>query len=280
MSGTSTPSTGCAQGRPILRAEIIRLHPCARSGQVALLTAPDLGGTARQGRNGSKVTFVVDDRRTARAAAVLKDSYPVRWAGRQAVVVLPEHIGQANAGQVSEELLSVINRGADALIVDMTGTISCDYTGADALLRARQRTVSSGTEIRLAVTDGIVRRALSLSGLDRMISIYPSLEAAVAADAPATPDGTADAPDGTAGPAITPEVRRRLLDALSRAELSLLAALESSGDAARPRIAEALRHLTDGIRDITLAAHRQGTASPDAPPEGTQAASRPQAGTE
>jgi anti-anti-sigma factor len=209
------------------------------------------------------VTFVVDDRRTARAAAVLKDSYPVRWAGRQAVVVLPEHIGQANAGQVSEELLSVINRGADALIVDMTGTISCDYTGADALLRARQRTVSSGTEIRLAVTDGIVRRALSLSGLDRMISIYPSLEAAIAA-----------------GPAITPEVRRRLLDALSRAELSLLAALESSRDAARPRIAEALRHLTDGIRDITLAAHRQGTASQDAPPEGTPAASRPQAGTE
>ena len=39
-----------------------------------------------------------------------KDSYPVRWAGRQAVVVLPEHIGHANAGQVSEELPSVTNR--------------------------------------------------------------------------------------------------------------------------------------------------------------------------
>ena len=42
----------------------------------------------------------------------IKDSYPVRWAGRQAVVVLPEHIGHANAPQVSEQLLSVINRGA------------------------------------------------------------------------------------------------------------------------------------------------------------------------
>jgi len=34
----------------------------------------------------------------------IKDSYPVRWAGRQAVVVLPEHIGHANAPQVGEQL--------------------------------------------------------------------------------------------------------------------------------------------------------------------------------
>jgi anti-sigma B factor antagonist len=196
------------------------------------------------------VTFAVDDRRAARAAALFKDSYPVRWAGWQAVVVLPEHIGQANAGQVSEELLSVINRGAAVLIVDMTATISCDYTGADALLRARQRALSSGTELRLAVTDRMVRRTLSLSGLDHMISIYPSLEAAIAADASAAPDGAADAPDAADAPAITPEVLRGLLDTLSRAELSLRAALESSRDAAGPRIAEALRHLTDGIRQI------------------------------
>lgn len=216
------------------------------------------------------MTFVVDDRRTARAAAAFKYSYPVRWAGRQAVVVLPEHIGQANAGQVSEGLLSVINRGADVLIVDLTGTISCDYTGADALLRARQRALSSGTELRLAVTDRIVRRTLSLSGLDRMISIYPSLEAAIAAGAPAAPDGAAGAPGGHDGPAVTPEVLRRVLDTLSRAELSLRGALVSSRDAARPRIAEALRHLTDGIRDITLAVPRPGTAFEDAPPDGTE----------
>ena len=41
-----------------------------------------------------------------------KGSYPVRWVGRQAVVTLPEHIDVPNAGQIREELLSVINRGA------------------------------------------------------------------------------------------------------------------------------------------------------------------------
>ncbi|GEM_PF-1361533 len=43
-----------------------------------------------------------------------KDSYPVRWVGLQAVVTLPEHIDVSNAGQIREELLSVINRGAGA----------------------------------------------------------------------------------------------------------------------------------------------------------------------
>lgn len=48
--------------------------------------------------------------------AVIKDTYPVRWTGREAVVTLPEHIDVSNATQISEQLLSLINRGAAALI--------------------------------------------------------------------------------------------------------------------------------------------------------------------
>lgn len=44
---------------------------------------------------------------------------PVRWTGKLAVVTLPEHIDVSNAGQIREDLLSVINRGAAALIADM-----------------------------------------------------------------------------------------------------------------------------------------------------------------
>jgi anti-anti-sigma factor len=116
---------------------------------------------------------------------MLKDPYPVRWAGPQAVVALPEHIDVSSAGQICEELLSVINRGATALIVDMTATISCDHAGAEAVVRAYRRAVISGTELRLVVAAPIVLRVLSLSGVDRLVSIYPSLEAATAASAPA-----------------------------------------------------------------------------------------------
>ncbi len=114
-----------------------------------------------------------------------EDSYPVRWVGRQALVALPEHIDVSNAGQIREELLSVINRDAEALIVDMTATISCDLTGADAVARAYQRAVVSRTDLRLVVTSGVVLRMLGMTGVGRLVPVYPSVEAALAARSPA-----------------------------------------------------------------------------------------------
>jgi anti-sigma B factor antagonist len=107
----------------------------------------------------------------------------VRWAGRQAVVALPEHMEVANAGQIQQGLLSVIDCGATALIADMTATISCDHAGADAVVRAFRRAVISGTELRLVVTTQQVSHMLSLSGVDRLVRIYPSREAATTATA-------------------------------------------------------------------------------------------------
>ena len=127
----------------------------------------------------------------------------MRWMGQQAVVALPEHIDGSNAGQIREELLSVINRGAAALIADMTATLSCDQSGADAVMRAYQRARASGTQLRLVVTAQIVRRVLGLNGLDRLIPVYPSLEAATAAGTPKVP--TTPKPGGP----HTPPPRRR-----------------------------------------------------------------------
>ena len=123
----------------------------------------------------------------------------MQWHGDQAVVTLPEQMDVSNAGQIREELLWVINRGAAGLVVDMTATISCDHAGADAVARAYQRAVVSGTGLRLVVTAQMVRRVLSLSGLDRLVSIYPSLEVATAVTAPAarTPLTLAGSPAGT-----------------------------------------------------------------------------------
>ena len=150
----------------------------------------------------------------------------MEWMGHQAVVSLPEHIDVSNAGQIREELLSVINRGAAVLIADMTATVSCDNAGADAVARAFQRAVVSGTQLRLVVTAPVVRHVLGIEGLDRLVSIYPSLEAAIAAGTPAT-DYPAQAraraqtdgkhppgPSGTRAAAITPAVLWQLIDAL------------------------------------------------------------------
>ena len=109
---------------------------------------------------------------------MFEDPYPVHWMGRQAVVALPEHIDVSNASEIREELLSVINRGAATLIADMTATLSCDQSGADAVMRAYQRALASGTQLRLAVTAQIVRRVFDAYGMLAADLGLPSLEAA------------------------------------------------------------------------------------------------------
>jgi anti-anti-sigma factor len=101
------------------------------------------------------------------------------------MVRLPDHIDLSDAGPIAHELPALINRGVDALIVDMTATASCDDTGAEALVRACRRPVASGTQLRLVMPAPVIRRALTLNGLGRLVTVYPSREAAIAAEAPA-----------------------------------------------------------------------------------------------
>ena len=100
------------------------------------------------------------------------------------MVTLPEHIGASDSGPIREQLLDLIGRGAAVLIADMTGTVSCDPGGADALLRACQRASVSGGQLRVAVAAPAVRRILDASGLDRLVPVYPSVQAAIAAGMP------------------------------------------------------------------------------------------------
>lgn len=136
---------------------------------------------------------------------MIADPYPVLWTGQRAVVVLPEHIDLSNSADIRGELLSVINRGATALIADMSATVSCDNSGADAVARAYRRAFSNGTDLRLVVVSPIVRRVIGISGVDRLVSLYPSLEAALAARTPAARAlapaaiGSAAAGSGAAG---------------------------------------------------------------------------------
>ena len=148
------------------------------------------------------------------------DPFPVEWTGRQAVVAFPDHVDVSNVGQLRDRLLSVINRGAVVLIADMTDTASCDHQAVEAVAWACQRAAVSGTQVRLVVTAPVIRRVLSIEGLDRLVSIYPSLEAAVAAGrgpghpARLQPNGSAPRSSPPSAGTITPAVLWQLIDAL------------------------------------------------------------------
>ena len=182
----------------------------------------------------------------AGVAAVTKDrdTYPARWASGQAIMTLPGQVDVSNAGQIREQLLSLINRGAAALITDMTATLSCDYAGADALMRVYQRAVISGTHLRLVLTNPIVQRVLSVNGLDRLIPIYPSLDAAVAA-------GTErqEVPDKPGNAAVTPAMPRAAHQA-GRAEELLDWAVSSIFDIGVILQTQALHRLDDVVREL------------------------------
>ncbi len=141
------------------------------------------------------------------------DPFPVEWTGRQAIVAFPDRVDVSNVGRLRDRLLSVINRGPAVLIADMTDTASCDHQAVEAIARACQRAAINGTQVRLVVTAPVVRRVLSIEGLDRLVPIYPSLAAAIGREPSRLPRNGV-----RAGPAsartITPAVLWQLIDAL------------------------------------------------------------------
>jgi anti-anti-sigma factor len=132
-------------------------------------------------------------RANAIIAGMPDSSLPVEWHGRQVVVVLPEHVDLANAGLLRDQLLALINRGAAVVILDMTSTTSCDHAGMDTIARGYQRAAINGTPLRLAVAAPVIRRMLSIEGLDRLVSIFPTVAATLAAGPPPGNEPAADA---------------------------------------------------------------------------------------
>jgi anti-anti-sigma factor len=151
---------------------------------------------------------------------------PVAWTGRRAVVAFPEHVDMSNAAQIREQLLAVFDRGAVVVIADMSATAWCDYIGVDAVARACQRAAVCRAELRLVVTAPAVRRLLAAEGLDRLVPVYSSVEAAITAGEPddlappiaasRSPARPQDGLENGPGPApLNETVLRQLIDALA-----------------------------------------------------------------
>jgi anti-sigma B factor antagonist len=66
------------------------------------------------------------------------------------------------------------------LVLDLTGVTFLDSTGLSALVRCHQRGQRDGTGFRVVVASRAVSRPLSLTALDALLDLYPTLEAALA----------------------------------------------------------------------------------------------------
>ena len=96
------------------------------------------------------------------------------------VVTLPGEIDMANADAIGEQFAAALAPGVPAVIADMTATTFCDSAGITMLIRARRRATANGAEIRLLLPCPNVLRVLKIQGVDALLPVYHSLEAALA----------------------------------------------------------------------------------------------------
>jgi anti-sigma B factor antagonist len=111
---------------------------------------------------------------------VPQERYPVLWIGQVAVVTLPVEIDVTNADAVRDDLLSVMSQGATLLIADMSATNFCDSAGVSALVRTFRQANTGTSAMRLVVSTPAVQRVLSITEVDRLVDVYPSVTASLA----------------------------------------------------------------------------------------------------
>jgi anti-sigma B factor antagonist len=111
---------------------------------------------------------------------VSQERYPVLWIGQVAVVALPVEIDVTIADSVRDELLAILGQGAVLLIADLSKTEFCDSAGVSALVRTYRQASTSGSAMRLVVSTPSVQRVLSITGVDRLVDVFPSVAASLA----------------------------------------------------------------------------------------------------
>jgi len=96
-----------------------------------------------------------------------------------AIVKLPAEIDATNSSGAYADLVAACLPGTSVVVADLSGTVFCDSSAMRALVHAHQLASSMGIDLRLVVASQPVLRVLELTGLQRVLRLYPSIEGAV-----------------------------------------------------------------------------------------------------
>jgi anti-sigma B factor antagonist len=106
-------------------------------------------------------------------------SYSAQPDGGKAVITPPDEIDLNNAVQLQAELDEALDHGITTLVVDMSATTFCDSAGSAALVRAQARASNMNADLRLVIVgESFLRRVFEINGVDQILQIYASLDAA------------------------------------------------------------------------------------------------------
>jgi anti-sigma B factor antagonist len=106
-------------------------------------------------------------------------SVAVERRGQAAVARLTGEVDLSNAAAVEDAVTGGLG-GVRAVALDLGGLRYLDSAGLALLSRLATRCGAGGTALRLVVPpDAVVRRAITVSGLDAVIPVDETLEAAL-----------------------------------------------------------------------------------------------------
>ena len=108
----------------------------------------------------------------------------LRWDDGRAVVRMPAEIDVTNADEISRRLRAAASRGSSVLVIDMSATTFCDSAGVQAVIDAYNQVnthnQNAGTHTQLRLVATAVLRIITLIGIDQLIPVYSTVEAALA----------------------------------------------------------------------------------------------------
>ena len=135
--------------------------------------------------------------------------FPIELVSGVPVVTAPQEIDINNAPGLRSALLQAAANGSGALVADMTRTRFCDAAGLHALVAAHKHARAAGGELLLVIRSAAVLRVLAITGVDRVIPTFTTLDGALAH---MSPNGSSDhrgPDDGLGAVQGRPQARRR-----------------------------------------------------------------------
>lgn len=96
------------------------------------------------------------------------------------VVAAPEEIDITNAPELRSALLEAAAHGHGSLVADLSQTQFCDSSGLHTLLAAHKRATAAGGDMLLILPCNAMLRVFTITGVDRIIPNFTSLEEALA----------------------------------------------------------------------------------------------------
>ena len=103
-----------------------------------------------------------------------------RLDGDACVIALSGEVDLYTAPEFKQQLLEVIGQGSKEVIVDFSNTTFIDSTTLGVLVGGVKRLRPNGGRLSLVCSDRNITKIFEITGLDRVFTIYPTRDEAVA----------------------------------------------------------------------------------------------------